>query len=129
MATRAHAVSEWEAAPFVLGLLGEGALPVCIGPVLVHGVEAAVSATQDVKRGELTPIPDLRLVSTEGQRSECGRWLAAWTPGGERRDLLLRDNRQKRWLALREAWVNSQAPDGGVVICLECVEPVDGPSP
>ncbi len=121
-------MSDWEVGSFVLGQLGDGNLAQPIGPVHVQGLEAALECTAAVKRGALTSIPDVAVSPVGGERSECGRWLGSWQQGGERRDLLLRDNPRKRWLALREGWITSRQRDGGAVICLECAEPTDGPS-
>lgn len=108
-------------------MLGHAGEPV--GSVDVRGLDTAIERSELARRGELATIPELTIVAIEGAKSECGRWLAAWPIGGDRRDLVVRDSKQGRWWAIREAWVKSHSMDGrSATVVIEFVEPADGPS-
>jgi hypothetical protein len=123
MAVIGRSVSPWEHGNYVLGHDGE-----CIGPVQIQGLDSALDASASMRRGNLTSIPDVTMRAAEGDSSECGRWLAAWPLAGERRDLLIRDNRKKRWLQIGNAYIAGRSGMSGEVrIVTESVEPTDGP--
>lgn len=112
----------------VLGEIKADGELVHVGGVLIEGLAAAIERTASGAGGELVSIPDVVVSPMDGERSECGRWLASWLSPEERRDLLLRDNRKKRWIALRETWISGRRGDGTAILCIERAELTTGPS-
>lgn len=96
-----------------------------IGPAQVLGLEAALEETSRFHRGELGNVPDIEIVADD---SAVEHWCQNWPLGGERRDIVVRDNRRKRWLMIENCWIR-KATGSQFTLVTERVAEVDRPLP
>jgi hypothetical protein len=116
-------IDPWEIGHYVLGYDGEP-----IGPIDVGGLSGVLDAIEDLRAHRTTRFPELDIAGLDTQSQ---KWLQGWAQtvqsGGEKRDLIIRDNRHDRWIAIRGAFVRVFGDRNVHPVVITRAELVDGP--